>query len=97
MKIDPSVKMNLINQMSPKKENIQNDKAFGDVLKEKLEGVNKLQIKADKANRDLITGEAQDIHSVMIATEEAKLALEMTVQVRNKVIEAYKEINRMQI
>ncbi|MTI65725.1 MAG: flagellar hook-basal body complex protein FliE [Firmicutes bacterium] len=89
--------MNLINQIAPEKQNGQSDKSFGDVLEEKLEKVNDLQLKADKANRDLITGEAQDIHSVMIATEEAKLALEMTVQVRNKVIEAYKEINRMQI
>ena len=70
---------------------------FGTMLKDELNKVNELQIKSAEANRQLVTGEAEDIHSVLLAAEEAKLALEMTVQVRNKLIESYQEINRMQL
>ena len=44
-----------------------------------------------------MVGEVDDLHSVMIATEEARISLELAVQVRNKCIEAYKEINNMQL
>jgi flagellar hook-basal body complex protein FliE len=47
--------------------------------------------------RDFIAGEVDDLHTVMIATEEARLSLELAVQVRNKCIEAYKEISNMQL
>ena len=78
--------------------NSQNSKVdFSKILKEELNKVNHLQIKADEATQQFIVGESEDIHSVMLATEEAKLALEMAVQVRNKLIEAYQEINRMQL
>ncbi|HBG76697.1 flagellar hook-basal body complex protein FliE [Eubacteriales bacterium mix99] len=70
---------------------------FGSVLKEELNKVNDMQIKADEASRQLVTGEAKDIHSVLLAAEEARLALEVTVQIRNKLIESYQEINRIQL
>ena len=63
---------------------------FGSVLKEELNKVNDML-------GQLATGEAQDIHSVLLAAEEARLALEVTVQIRNKLIESYQEINRMQL
>lgn len=45
----------------------------------------------------LMTGDLTDIHNLMIQNEKAAIGLELTVQVRNKVIEAYQEIMRMQI
>ena len=45
----------------------------------------------------LISGEVEELHQVMIAGEKARLSLQLTVQLTNKVIEAYKEITRMQI
>lgn len=87
----------LINKELGNKTTEKNNTNFGDVLKNEINKVNNLQIKADEATQDLMTGKAENIHSVMVATEEARLALEMTVQIRNKVIEAYQEINRMQI
>ncbi|MGI6537606.1 MAG: flagellar hook-basal body complex protein FliE [Caldicoprobacterales bacterium] len=70
---------------------------FGDLLKQELNKVNELQLRAEEANMQLITGEAESIHSVMLAAEEARLALELTVQIRNKLVEAYQEINRIQL
>jgi len=45
----------------------------------------------------LLTGETNDLHTVMIQSEQADLALRLTIQVRNKVLDAYTEIMRMQI
>lgn len=71
--------------------------SFSDTLKKQLGEVNDLQIEAERASEKLALGEAENIHEVMIQTEEAKLALELTVQVRNKVLEAYQDIMKMQI
>ncbi|MDW7651572.1 MAG: flagellar hook-basal body complex protein FliE [Bacillota bacterium] len=71
--------------------------SFAGTLKKTLENVNNLQVNADEAAKRLAAGEAEDIHQVMIAVEQAKLAMQLTVQVRNKVVEAYQEISRMQV
>lgn len=70
---------------------------FAGVLKRTLGEVNELQVKADEATTSLVLGDGADIHQVMIAVEQAKLSMQMTVQIRNKFIEAYQEISRMQI
>lgn len=96
MKINPAIQA--LNSQSIANHKVQETKEdFSKIFKEELGKVNQLQVKADQATQEFIIGESQDIHSVMLATEEAKLALEMAVQVRNKLIEAYQEINRMQL
>jgi flagellar hook-basal body complex protein FliE len=49
------------------------------------------------ATEAFISGEDLNIHEVMLITEEAKMSLQLAVQVRNKLVEAYQEINRMQL
>ena len=73
------------------------NKDFGAVLMEKLDGVNKSQLDAENATESFIKGDNIDVQKVMLSTEEAKMSLEMAVQVRNKLVEAYQEISRMQI
>jgi len=70
---------------------------FLDTLTEKLNEVNDKQIESDTLTQKFITGEETDVHKVMVSTEEAKLSLELAVQIRNKIVEAYQEFNRMQI
>lgn len=70
---------------------------FGDFLQNAINKVNDKQIEAEGATQALITGEATDIHEVMLATEEARLSLELAVQIRNKIVDAYQELSRMQI
>lgn len=70
---------------------------FKDMLNDALNKVNNQQIEADKLTNDFISGDVDDLHTVLIATEEARLSLELAVQVRNKCVEAYKEINNMQL
>lgn len=70
---------------------------FLDTLKEKLNEVNDKQIEAENLTQKFIKGEEDDVHKVMLSTEEAKMSLELAVQIRNKLVEAYEEFNRMQI
>ncbi|MBU3126649.1 flagellar hook-basal body complex protein FliE [Clostridium tagluense] len=70
---------------------------FLDTLKEKLNEVNDKQIESDNLTQKFIKGEEEDVHKVMLSTEEAKLSLELAVQIRNKLVDAYQEFNRMQI
>lgn len=71
--------------------------SFSDVLGEKIQAVNDKIIKAEETTINFINGEEEDIHNVMIATEEAKGSLQLAVEVRNKLVEAYKEILSMQL
>lgn len=70
---------------------------FGQVLGDALSQVNQLQLEADRAVESVVLGEEANIHQAIIALEKAQIALEVTIQVRNKVVEAYQEIMRMQI
>lgn len=80
-----------------KVDNSSNNINFADILENQLNKLNDVQLNAEEATMDLLTGKATDIHQVMIATEEAKLSLELAVQIRNKLVDAYKEIISMQI
>lgn len=71
--------------------------SFSSRLKEKIDEVNDKQIFADNLSEQFIKGEGPDIHEVMLAGEEAKMSLEIAVQIRNKLLEAYQELNRMQL
>jgi flagellar hook-basal body complex protein FliE len=71
--------------------------SFGDFLKNSLTEVNNMQQVANKSMEALASGKEQSLHEVMMAVEKADIAFKTMNQVRGKVIEAYKEIMRMQI
>ena len=62
-----------------------------------LEAVTKATQQADALGQQVATGQLQDIHQFMAASAKANLAVELTVAVRNKAVEAYQEIMRMQV
>ena len=72
-------------------------KGFGQLLADALGEVNNLQLNAEQASVNLATGKIQDVSEVVIASEKATVALQLTMQVRNKVVEAYQELMRMQV
>ncbi|KOP83945.1 flagellar hook-basal body protein FliE [Cytobacillus solani] len=72
-------------------------KSFASVLKESIDKVNELQVQSDKATEKLVNGENIDLHQVMIASQKASVAMSATLEIRNKVIEAYQETMRMQV
>jgi len=68
---------------------------FGDVIRGAVDKVNKLETEADRSIGDLLQGKA-DIHETMIALQKSDISMRTFLAVRNKVIEAYREIMRMQ-
>jgi len=71
--------------------------SFGDLLTSQVEKLNMTQLSADQMVSDFAAGKPDDLHNVMIGVEEARLSMELAVQVRNKIIEAYKELTQMQL
>lgn len=72
-------------------------KNFADTLKDAIGNVNQLQKASDKGMENLATGKTDNVADVMIAAEKADIALRVMVQVRNKIIDAYQEIMKMQV
>ena len=72
-------------------------KGFGEMLKEAIVATNSQQLRADESAANLQTGKDVSLHDVMIDMEQADISMRLLVSMRNKVIEAYQEIMRMQI
>ncbi|MBG9455173.1 flagellar hook-basal body protein FliE [Lysinibacillus sphaericus] len=71
--------------------------SFANSLKEAISKVNDQQITSDNLTQKLINGGDVELHEVMIASQKASITLNATIEVRNKVIEAYQEIMRMSV
>jgi len=69
---------------------------FADTLRTSLDKVNDLQITKNAMIESFASGETQNVHELMISLQKAGLAVNMTSAVRNKVLEAYKELTRLQ-
>lgn len=72
-------------------------KSFEETLKGFISDVNNLQQDAGKSVEKLLTGEIKDVHDVMVAVEKAGTSFELMMEIRNKMIDAYREVMRMQI
>jgi|SRR5690625_275052 len=71
--------------------------SFTKHLKEAIEDVNDLQKTSDAKTESLAKNKAVDLHDVMVEAQKASIALETSVQIQRKVIDAYNEIMRMQV
>lgn len=72
-------------------------KQFSQFLDQAMTSLNGQQQEVHVLNEQFIKGEVSDPHQLLIAAQKASLSMELTVQVRNKVVEAYQEIMRMQV
>ncbi|MBE6100626.1 MAG: flagellar hook-basal body complex protein FliE [Selenomonas ruminantium] len=72
-------------------------KDFAEYLKGALKEVNALQNESDRQNALLAAGRVEDISQVVVASQKAELALQLTLQLRNRATQAYQEIMRMQV
>jgi len=70
---------------------------FEAFLTDAIKSVKDLSLKADQSVLDWRVGKIENLHEVSMALARADLALRLLVQVRNKVVEAYQEVMRMQI
>ena len=72
-------------------------KTFGEFLEDSLGQVNGLIKDSERLNMELAAGRITDVSEVVIAGEKASIATQLTMQVRNRAVEAYQEIMRMQV
>lgn len=75
----------------------ESNSQFLQLLKDGIAEVNKGMQEGDKASMDLATGKSSNIHQTMLAVTQAELGFNMLVQLRNKAIEAYQDVMRMQV
>lgn len=71
--------------------------SFVSALKDSMDKVNTYQVQADQAIKELAAGRTKNIHETMLTIERADTSLKLMMQVRNKVLDAYREIMRMQV
>jgi flagellar hook-basal body complex protein FliE len=79
---------------SEKKTNSAN---FGDILNDAINNAQETEAADEAGTLALLTGEDNGIHTTMIESQKAELALSLAIQIRNKVIDAYNEVMRMQL
>ncbi len=98
MKINfPVNQINLINKNNITEGGNNNGVSFSDFLNNSINKVSNLQNEAEKLNQAFAIGKTDNIHQVMIASEKAEMALQFTLQIRNKIMDAYQEIMRMPV
>lgn len=83
----------LAQKLKVEKDNV----SFLEILKEAVDEVNKLQREADKKVEDFVLGKVEDIHDVMVAIQKADIAFRLIMEIRDRAVEAYREIVRMQV
>jgi flagellar hook-basal body complex protein FliE len=71
--------------------------SFADSLKSALSEVNALQEQRDAMVDGMVSGKVSEVHEIMTAAEEAQLAFELVLEVRNRLLESYQELMRMQV
>jgi flagellar hook-basal body complex protein FliE len=81
-------------QIPPKAERIE--RSFANTFEDSLKKVNDLQTEKTSAVESFASGETQNVHELMISLQKAGLAMSLTSAVRNKVMEAYRELSKMQ-
>ncbi|MGM9571367.1 MAG: flagellar hook-basal body complex protein FliE [bacterium] len=71
--------------------------SFAGIMKKAISDVQKLEDDSKMLANDLVLDRTTDLHKVMIAGEKANIALQFMVKVRNKALDAYQEVMRMQV
>lgn len=88
-----SIKFGQTNNIDSKKD----EKSFSDMLSDAVGSVNKEQVEGYNAMKDIATGKVTNLQEAVQQIEEAELSLKLALETKNKAINAYKEIMRMQI
>lgn len=95
-KIDPNLRLPEIPSAGSRAQGASGP-GFGEILKDAISTADSLQKQSNVEIEKLMTGESQDLHATMIAVQQADLSFQMMMQVRNKLVQAYQEIMRMQV
>jgi flagellar hook-basal body complex protein FliE len=77
--------------------NSDGESSFLKMLKEGIQDVNQSVKASDKASADLASGKSSNLHETMLSVTKAELGFNLLVQLRNKAIDAYEEVMKMQV
>lgn len=88
---------NEVSKNRSSEKNSRSSESFSDMLIKSVEKVNRLQKEADEAINELVLGDNKDIVQTMIKMEKADISFKLMMQIRNKIVQAYEEIMRMQV
>lgn len=75
----------------------QGDSSFTDILSDAINSAREAEYSAETENASLLTGETDDLHTPLIEAQKAEIALDLAIQIRNKVITAYNQVMNMQV
>lgn len=75
----------------------ENSQSFGNMISDFLKAVNENKIEATESVADILTGKSENLHQTMAKVEESKLSFELMLEIRNKLLESFKEIQRMPV
>lgn len=84
-------------KFTEKTEDVKDKVEFSSVLEKVVNDVNNAQLTSNDVTNKFIKGENVSMHEVMIAMQEAQMSMQFLVEARNKVVEAYQEINRISL
>ena len=76
---------------------LEGSESFASHLKDALNDMNELQVNKEKAVADLVTGQVKDLHQAALAIGKAETNMKLMLEIRNKALSAYKELNRTQL
>jgi len=85
------------NSLEPTKNNKSLSTSFADTINNALERLNSQQINAEKETVKAVVGETPDLHQTIVALQTTEMKFQLALQVRNKLLNAYEEIMRMQV
>ncbi|MCR9038131.1 flagellar hook-basal body complex protein FliE [Bacillus sp. L381] len=89
---------NVTNQLNQtQKTDSSNQTSFSELLKNSIDSLNESQVKSDQITNELAAGKDVNLDEVMIAAQKANISLTVATEFRNKAVEAYQEIMRMQM
>lgn len=91
-----SMESSLANAMAAPNNTQKIGGSFADVFTESLQQVNNLQAEKSHAVKAFASGENQNVHELMITMQKASVGINMTTAVRNKVLEGYRELSKIQ-
>ncbi len=75
----------------------ENPISFGETIGQFLNAVNSAQVEAKENVAKIVTGESENLHEAMAKVEEAKISFELMLEIRNKLLQSFQEIQRMQV
>lgn len=90
-------RLETVTPLAQKGEKGNNEVSFSEMMKKYVQEANDLQVNADTEVRKVIAGEEVDAHEVMTAVEKANISFEMVMEIRNKMLDAYRELMKTQM